>query len=668
MSYINTVVNKWNKKFLNRDYLLPNKDGVPPTSAVDNEILSDNRLLLDSCRSMYDSLGELRRERELNYKYYFGEQFCELMHNPDYAPWDLLNPDPSIRQRMITEEEYLAHRGMAPLSINVIRVACKAIVGLYTEEKMEPLVKARIRSEQKIGEFLTETMQKVYAEQNIRSIITRQYEEHLVSSMPMFYVGYGWNKTKKEEDVYIERLNMNYMFWSKQTGESNQYMSEVTTIGRLLDMTKSKLLVTFADSPEKRDAIEAAYAECSDKYPLVNNQAGDAEQYRNVSFYVPNEANMCRVIEVWNLEAHDCYACHDTAKGIKYTLPATSESKREIDEENNKRKAILKAAGGDPEKAAIIKSYYRVDEDWVCRFLTPNGYLLKQEVSPYIHGSHPFVGGLFPLLDGKVRSLVGDSRNPQRMINRTFIRSEYTAMHEVNGFKWVNKNILKRSQATIDDFRRQYTSPNGVIDLDIKPGEEKIIMGPVEQNRNNSGQQDMAKINFFNTILDKITGTPGAIRGERPVANTPSSLYAQETQNANNNLADSVSWYNGLIEQLDYKIMMVILQYYDKDRYVRIVGEEYIDAINYVINCDKKEILCDVTLIKSPSNGIARAETEDMLANLYNSQAIDAEMYLENTSTHGADKLLEQLRSKKDEQQQLAMETQLAQQQQPPVQ
>ena len=66
-------------------------------------------------------------------------------------------PQDIILKPVITEKEYLEYKGMLPLSINVVKVACKAILGLYTAEKMEPLVKARIRSEQKVGELLSES-------------------------------------------------------------------------------------------------------------------------------------------------------------------------------------------------------------------------------------------------------------------------------------------------------------------------------------------------------------------------------------------------------------------------------------------------------------------------------------------------------------------------------
>ena len=165
----------------------------------------------------------------------------------------------------------------------------------------------------------------------------------------------------------------------------------------------------------------------------------------------------------------------------------------------------------------------------------------------------------------------------------------------------------------------------------------------------NSGPA-LNKIQFLSEIMDRVSGTPGSVRGERPTSGTPSSLYAQQTQNANNNIADPLEWYYGLINQLDYKLMMLVLQNYDLERYLRIVGDDYRQEIEYIIRSDQRDILCDVALIKSPSNGVARAETENMLQLLLRYGIITGEEFLEATSTHGADKLLEKVRARLQEQ------------------
>lgn len=642
-------INPWNKMFLSLKNLLPSRQGYAPTSLKEIKQIEEHLQLLDSCRSMYDSKSGFREDREINRKYYFGDQFCEMIKNPDGCG-------------EISEKDYLIKQGMIPLSINLIRVNNKAIEGLFTQDKMDPLVKSRIREEQKIGELMTMVMKYIYQSQNIYGVCARGYEEFLISSLPAFRVGYGWDKRRKEYDVYVERCDIDRMFWDDNIGTSEQYFSEVSTIGYLHDWSMSRVLQQFAHSPEDTARIEQAYQECKEKYPIQQNQQLDGN-IPGISFFTPRESYKCRVIEVWTNESHAVYSCHDVSNGDWYTLPPTVESRQEIEAVNAQRKAERAAAGGDPEEAPLIEYHYRVDSDWVVRYLTPNGYLLRQEIPHFLHGSHPFVIGAFPLVDGQVCSAVKDQRNPQRMINRTFIRSEFMEMNRAKGFKWVNKTILERSGLTEEQIAQKYTSHSAIVALNIKEGEENRIMGSVDKTDNYNAMADMNKIQFFSEVMDRISGTPGSIRGEKPTSGTPSSLYAQQTQNANNNLADPLEWYYGLINQLDFKIMMVILQNYDYERYLRIVGDEYAEAIKKIINSDQRDILCDVALIKSPSNGVARAETENMLQLMLEKGIITGEEYLETTSTHGADKLLEKVEARLKEQAEAQQQEELAQQQ-----
>lgn len=644
-------INPWNKAFQSLKNLLPNSRGELPNTRAAIEQHNEFIELLQACSSMHASKDEFRRECEINRKYYFGDQFCELIPNPDGCG-------------MIKESEYLAKQGMTPLSINLIRVNNIAVEGMFSSDKMDPLVKSRIREEQKIGEMLTIVMKYIYQSQNIYGVAARGYEDFRIRSLPAFRIGWGWDSRRKEYDVFIERCDINRMFWDDNVGTSEQYFSEVTTIGYLHDWPIDKVICEFSHSPEDIAKIEQAYSYCTQKYPTSFYQQFGNDRLQYIDFYTPLELNKCRVIEVWHKEMHKVWACHDIATGEPYTLPFTAEARAEIEAINAQRIAERVAAGGKAEQTPLVEYEARVDTDWVVRYLTPNGYLLRQEIPNFLHGSHPFVIGAFPLVDGQVCSAVKDQRNIQRVINRTLIRSEFMEMNRAKGFKWVNKNILDRSGITESEIAAKYTSHSALVALDIKDGEENRIMGSVDKTDNYNAAADMNKIQFFSEIFDRISGTPGSVRGERPTSGTPSSLYAQQTQNANNNIADSLEWYYGLIQQLDYKILMTVLQNYDEQRYLRIVGYEYRQEIDYILNSDQRDILCDVALIKSPSNGVARAETEDMLRTLLEAGLITEEEFLETTATHGADKLLEKVEARKKEQAEAAAYAQQQQAQQ----
>lgn len=628
---------KWNKRFLNKKNLLPDVNGVIPSSVQDNEDIRENLTILQSCESMYNSQGSFREEREINRKYFFGDQFCEKI------------PDPDCPGAMITERDYIVRQGMTPLTLNITHVACKALSGLYTQEKMEPLVKSRIREEQKIGELMTMVMQEAFQRKNIYQTVLSGYKEFQISSIPAFRVLWEYDEDRKESYVVAQLCDDNRLFWDSNIGTSDQYFGKISTIGYLHDMSIDEVVAQFAKTSDDNQRIRHAYSHVNDQYPLQTAQELTKDKEQTISFYTANEPYKCRVIEVWIRESHEVWVFHDTALGQKFTMPDTQESLNEIEATNAKRIADMVAAGGSPEDAAlIVKDFFRVDRDWVCRYLTPSGLLLRKEISPYLHGSHPFVIGAFPLVDGRVRSFVGDLRNSQRMINRTFTRAEFASMNNWKGFKWVNKNILDRSGVTIDEFRTEYSSSTGLIALDIKEGEQNLIMGPAHVPGQVNVESEMRKIEFYMNIADKVSGMNGSVRGERPTSGTPSSLYAQETANSNNNIAEYVTWFNGLTEKLYHKIMMLILQYYDRERYIKIAGMEYIEAIDYILDSKNRDILCDVALIKSPSSGITRAQTEDMLLTLYKDGAISADVYLQTTSAFGADKVLELKRAEQE--------------------
>ena len=637
MAKKNIKTTKWNKRFMTKKSLLPDVNGVIPSSVQDTEDMRENLNILQSCQSMYNSLGSFREDREINRKYFFGDQFCEKIPDPDYPG------------QMITEYEYIVRQGMTPLSLNVIHVACKALSGLYTQEKMEPLVKSRIREEQRLGELMTLVMHHAFQVKNIYQTALSGYKEFQISAIPSFRVIWEYDEELKESFVVPQLCDDNRLFWDANVGTSDQYFSKITTIGYLHDMYRDEVIAEFATTPKDDQRIREAYSYVNDPYPLQHSQELAKDKDDTVSFLTPNEPYKCRVIEVWRREMHEVYSCHDTAAGEKFTMPYTTESLRELEATNAERIADMVAAGGNPEDAALIEYKFRMDRDWVVRYLTPNGLLLRKEISPYLHGSHPFVIGAFPLVDGRVRSIVGDLRNSQRMINRTFTRAEFASMNAWKGFKWVNKNILDRSGVSVPEFAKEYASSTGLIALDIKEGEQNLIMGPAQNPSHVNVQEEMRKIDFYMSIADKSSGINGSVRGERPVSGTPSSLYAQETANSNNNIAEYVTWYNGLTERLYRKIMMLILQYYDKERYMKIAGHEYKQEIDLIMNSNKRDILCDVVLIKSPSTGITRAQTEDMLLTMYQKGDIGPDIYLETTSAFGADKVLEKIKAKQQE-------------------
>ena len=459
--------------------------------------------------------------------------------------------------------------------------------------------------------------------------------------MPGFRVGFDTNQERKSSDVVVSLIDDNRIGFDPNT--TGQYFENISCIGYLHDMSIGEVLAKFAHSPVETAQIRQIYKDCEMQY-TENGQTFSKDTRRSqIDFYRPLQSEQCRVIEIWTKEQFDSFYCHDTAKGEQYFVSTIEE--QNIIAENNRRILEMVQAGGTAEDAALIEYEYRVEEKWVVRYLTPTGYVLLQEETPYAHGSHPFVIGAFPLVDGEIHSFVEDAINPQRMTNRLLSRIEYQRMNDIKGLFVVNKKIRARSNVDLKEIAATITSPSGVIELDWETGEEPFK----NIHSTSSKQDDVQMLGQYMSLLNEITGAHGAMRGEQAKSGTPSSLYAQETQNANNNIADMMQWYNGLIRKRDYKIMQVIQQYYTDRRYLNIAGKDYSEESKWYDPNKVRNSQFDLALIENQSQGVFRAQNENLLMMLLQNGAIDVETYLESSTSPFADKMLERIKQKQQE-------------------
>jgi hypothetical protein len=241
--------------------------------------------------------------------------------------------------------------------------------------------------------------------------------------------------------------------------------------------------------------------------------------------------------------------------------------------------------------------------------------------------------------------MVGDTINIQRMINRLIMRIEFQRMNAAKGFAIVRKKLLAESNISIDEFFKQWSSPKGAIAMDWDGNESPVQVF----NDNSSSSNDIQMLSTFIKLMDEATGVNGSLRGEMAKSGTPSGLYAQQTQNANNNIADGQDWYNGLIQLRDKKMMMIIQQYYQGKRFINIAGKDYSEESKWY-DADKiRNTMFDLSLIQSQSSGVTRLQNENLLFELLRSGAIDPITYLESTSAPFSDKLLERIKSKQEE-------------------
>lgn len=640
-------VTRDNYKKFTKSALLPDAKSRKKETDKDRIELSKNVVLLQECEQMYSSLQEFRDRRKTCIDYYFGDQLTRLVPDPDGCG-------------MITLERYAIKQGMTPLKMNIITSRIRQMIGVYEKQKLEDLTLARDRDEQKLGEMMSVALQYVYQNNNLYRANADGYREFLLSALPCYRVGYDFDEKRKLSDVYIDLENVNKMFWDNNT--SGLYFDNISVIGKLHEFSLVEILSKFAKTPAMRRALLEAYDEVRLAFPNTQQFSHDNSN-RKYSFYTPYETNKYRVIEVWRKEESEVYVCTDPLEDEPYVIDVNQLN--EILAENERRQAEMSVYGGDPNEAATIDYQYRVDTEWVVRFLTPCGHVLYQAVSPYAHGSHPWALGGYPMVDGRVQSLVYDLIPAQDMINRLVMRMEFIRMNQAKGFGIIDLDVLEDSDMSVEDFAKKYTSAKGIAALRCGKvgGVNNVFARFTDEGGTNS---DYQMLTTYISMIDQQSGSTDAVRGERGGSHESASRYALETENSNNNTCDGEQWFNGLILERDRKMMMLMQQYYTGIRYMNIAGHQYSEEAKYY-DADKiRQTQFDLSIVQAPSSGIVRMQMEDTLKTMFEQGAIDADTWLQSTSSYGADKILQVKKANEEKMmaQQQAMQAQQAQQMQ----
>ena len=645
-------LNNFNAKKFTRSNLLPKKDGSKPTNKQAEQEFEQNMELLDRCKRYYESLEYLRTENERNDRYLNGDQLSDTITDPDTG-------------KQITEEAYIKKQGKNPIVINMLVKILTPILGIFSSKHLEPFVLMRDESKKRVGRVLTALMKTAYERLFIRNLDVEGLKEVIAHALVAFRTYYKYDSFRQTADVKIEVCETNRLFFDDNT--TGLYGENLRTIGYLHDWALGDVLKNFAHSKDEGDRIIQLYKDCGSQYAAYSQQFDPKEKKRTLSFYGDYKPDKCRVIEVWTKEGMYTCRCHDIKTGDDYFIDI--EDKPLVEEENARRIAEYGAKGIAAEEVPIIDTSFpygdSYDEIWVVRYLTPNGYVLKKEVSPYEHGEHPFTIGIRTMTAGTITSLISTSIASQRMINALVQRIEYMRMAAAKGTLIVDQDQIDASRISLEEFGRQYSKAGSVIAL--KRGEQ--YKDPQLLTSENASASDMSMLQTHISMLADITGIHGPVRGEEAKSGTPSSLYMQETQNAQNNITELLEWYQGLLLFRNIKALKVMLQYYDDGRKVRIVGEDGGYTEEEYNHADIANLEYDVYMTESQDEGPLYIQNEDKLFNLLSGGLISIKSYLRNSAAPYAEKLLETIEAEEEatQKQQAEMQQQAAQAQQAQV-
>lgn len=585
----------------------------------------DNLTLLWRCARDWDAMDYLRKEHSRNLRYKNGDQWSDTV------------PDPDHPHRTIREDALISRSGKVPLKHNYIQQYIRNIHGQLLSSPTQTVVYARSRDDQPLGEMLTNALQACHQLNRIRKIDINVVEELCLTGIACAKVRYGYWSTKNRTDGKIDLVNINRLFFNADIEDPR--LTDIRRIGELHDYTFDDLVRNFATCREDVQALREIYGICHDHTKLENLYENHASRLQNLNFLYTNDLGKYRVIEVWERLGRWVLYIHDYADGTEEIY--TELTMQEVEAINASRIEQGMAAGIAPDTVKLIYARKQYEYYWRVKYLTPNGYCIKETESPYAHEEHPYVLAAMPVIDGRFKAVLSDVIDIQRYINRLLTLLDFIIGASAKGLLMVPQECIP-DDMDIQDFAREYVKTNGVIL--IKKGAYDKLPKQISMNGTNIGAWEMFAQEM--NIMQQISGLNGAVQGQVPRANTPSSLYAQQAQNSMMNFVVLFENYNMFCEERDEKLLKVLMQYYMTRRYIGTNGKTAGEMAKfYEPEMAQKIEDFNLTAAKSNDTPVFRQMTDDLLMKLLESGRIPLEIFLNNCSLPGADKLLAEVKS-----------------------
>lgn len=579
--------------------------------------------ILMEAQYYWNQMEDFRKDRERNKRYTYGFQWDDMI---------------CVDGKSMTEEEYIKSQGNVPLKNNLIRRLVRSVLGVYRSQSKEPTCTARDRDEQKLGETMSTILQCNMQLNRMPDVYARSMEEFLISGFIVHRKSYGWRNGK--EDCWTDYVQPNNFFIDNNMRDFRGW--DVSVLGEVHDISFGQLCEQFASSPQEYRELRDIYKWAARKdYIATYAERFGYSRLENYDFLFTSEPGRCRVIEIWRKEQKPRYRCHDYQNGDIFKIDEEDYAQVVL-AENEERMRMAKEVGMPEEEVPLIKATWFVDDYWYFYYLSPFGDILREGETPYEHGSHPYVFKAYPFIDGEIHSFVADVIDQQRYTNRLITLYDWIMRASAKGVLMMPEDSLPDG-VSIDDIAESWTEFNGVIVY--RPSKSGKVPEQVANNSTNIGIAEL--LNMQLKFFEDISGVTGALQGKPGYSGESASHYNQQTENATKSLLDLLECFSCFVVDGAYKDVKNIQQFYDTKRVFNIAGRS-----GAQIEYDPKKIRdveFDLSITESTSTPAYRHLANDMLMQLYQSQAISVEQLLEHGDFPFADELLQSIKSQKEQ-------------------
>lgn len=580
--------------------------------------------ILMQAQFYWNQMDTFRRDRERNKRYTYGDQWGDTI---------------VVDGSSMTEEDYIKEQGNVPLKNNLIRRLIKSVLGVYRSQMKEPTCTARDRDEQKYGETMSTVLQCNMQINRMSEIYARTMEEFLISGFIVHRKSFCWRNNK--EDCWTDYVQPNNFFIDNNMRDFRGW--DVSILGEVHDISFGQLCEQFAETAEDYKRLRDIYHLAAQRDTITSfAERFGYSRLENYDFLFTSNPGRCRVIEVWRKEQKPRYRCHDYLTGeiFKVDVEDLYDTVTSVNEE---RMNMAKENGMDEEEVPIIKTTWFIDDYWYFYYLTPFGDILKEGETPYEHKSHPYVFKAYPFIDGEIHSFVADIIDQQRYTNRLITLYDWIMRASAKGVLMVPSDCISENSMSIDEIAERWTEFNGVIMY--TPSKSGQIPQQVANNSTNIGISEL--LNLQLKMFEDISGVTGALQGKPGYSGESAAHYNQQTQNATMTLLDILDSFSGFVIDAAYKDVKNIQQFYDDKRVFNIAGK---NGARIEYDPQKiRDVEFDLSISENTSTPAYRQLANDVLLQLWQSQAISVKQLLEFGNFPFADELLQSINVQEEE-------------------
>lgn len=573
--------------------------------------------MVQTAAHYYDNMRSLRLKFKRDIDYYMGRQ---------------LNDEVMYNGHTMSVHDYMEMKGMAPLSSDIITDKMVTLKGLVRQQYMAPKVKSVDAQEGDYAVIFSELLRQNDNNNDKAELMADLFEEHI--SMGFIGGKVKWAFRNGREDVYIDPIDQ---FKIAVPVFKRKDLEDVEFIAEAHDLSWPQVIQKFSRRPDDEAKLVQIYTAVRSDLPIQGyNDTGMTQTEHLDDFYHSSVVGKYRVIEVWRKEYNRALWCHDRLNATAGFRPLSD--KAAIEAENNQRKLdnirrdengvpILDADGRptyyvDPSKLELIDYEQRIEELWYYRFLSPNGYLLDEGVSPYrvIRDGysfyyHPYVFLAYPCIQGEIRSFEDRIIDKQRQYNHDNILIDFIIMNSSKGVLAIDEESLSDSMSDIDDIMEQYVKVDGYILYTSKKG------GQIPQQLQNKSLPAGLELIMQRDreLLQTQSNVQPALQGVSPTAGTSAKRYIAEQQSSAVGVTDYVASFNNFSRRIAKKQLWTMQAFYTSRRSVQITGE---DIWRYYDPDTMGDIDCDLAMTLDANSAVIREHLQELAYQAYQKDEI----------------------------------------------